>query len=107
PGLAVVGRAIEIGTEVVELVAGGREVGSPLLEGAGLDAVDHRPLGEALRRHVLPGLAAVARDVDEAVVRAGPEDAGSEGGLGGGEDRVVVLDAGVVLGDRTAGGGRL
>src|SRR5262249_10629517 len=51
-----------------------------------------------------PGLAAVARDVDEAVVGARPEEARLERGFGEGEDRRVVLGADVVPGDRAAGG---
>jgi len=45
--------------------------------------------------------------VDQAVVRAGPDRSRLQGGLGDGEDRAVILDAGVVLGDRAAGGALL
>ncbi len=49
-------------------------------------------------RHVLPGLAAVAGDLDLAVVRAHPDDALLERRLGDGQDGAVVLGAGVVGG---------
>ena len=54
-------------------------------------------------RDVAPGRAAVARDVHQPIVGAGPEDAALVRRLGEGEDRAVVLGAGIVLGDRAAG----
>ena len=104
PGRAVVARLVEIGAEVVRLVHRRRDVGAPLVERAGVDLVDHDPLRQPLGRDVLPALAAVAGDVDQAVVGAGPDHARLERRLGDVEDRVVVLDAGVVLGDRAARG---
>src|SRR6185369_7716093 len=102
PGGAVVGRLVEVGLEVVRLVARGGEIGARLVVGARFDLVDLRPLGKPLGRHVRPGLPTIPGDLHQAVVRAGPDRAGGERGLGDGEDRAVVLDAGVVLGDRSA-----
>ena len=97
PRLAEVGRLVEVRTEVVQLVHRRRDVRGGLVARRGLDRVDLNPVGNALRRHVLPRLAAVLRDVDEAVVAPDPEDAGVERRLGDREDRVVHLDAGHVL----------
>src|SRR4051812_39468517 len=56
------------------------------------------------RRDVLPRRAAITRDVDQPVVRAGPEDAALVRRLAEGEDRAIVLRAGVVAADWPAGG---
>src|SRR2546427_5858013 len=61
-----------------------------------------RPLGQAGRRYRLPGLAAVAREVNETVVGAGPQDVALVERLGQREDRAVDLGAGVVARDRAA-----
>src|SRR5690606_15754127 len=55
-------------------------------------------------RDVLPVLAAVAGDVDQAIVGAGPDRALLDRRLSDGEDGRVGLGAGVVLGDRPARG---
>src|SRR5262245_37737864 len=103
PGPAPVGRLVEVRAEVVALVTRRGDVEAALLGRVRLNAVDLRPLGQVRRRDVLPGLAGVAGDVDQAVVGAAPEDALLVRRLQGAEDRAVNLDAGVVLGDRAAG----
>ncbi len=102
PGAAPVAGAPEVGAVVVEPVGVDHDVGGAGGEGRGLDRLDRRPLGQALRRDVRPGGAAVARKVDQAVVGADPERARVERRLGDREDGVVDLDAGVVAGDRPA-----
>ena len=101
-GAVVVG-AEDVRPEVVEPVVVHRDEGAPRVLRRRLDHVDRRPLGHRLGRHVLPGGAVVARDVHQAVVAAGPEQAGRLRRDLEGEDRVVDLDAGVVPGDRAAG----
>ena len=68
-----------------------------------LDGGDGRPLRQAGRGDLLPVGAAVAGEVDQPVVGAGPEQPLPVRGLDEGEDRAVVLGAGGVLGDRAAG----
>ena len=91
----------EVRPEVVELVARRREVAAAVHVRVAGDAVDLRPFRQALRRHVGPVRPAVAGHVHAAVVAAGPDGAALPA-LVDGEDRAVVLDAGVVLGDRPA-----
>src|SRR6185312_13126594 len=59
PGLAVVGCFVEIGSEVVRLVARSREVGGRWIVMRGVDDRDHGPLGQVGWRDVLPGRAVV------------------------------------------------
>jgi hypothetical protein len=47
--------------------------------------------------------AAIVRDVNQAIVGAGPDQTFPERRFGDGEDRIVVFDAAVVLGDLAAG----
>ena len=107
PGRPEVGRFPEVGSEVAELVERSGEVRRPGGVGRGLDRVHLGPLGEPLRRHVLPRRAAVARHVDEPVVAPGPEEPLLQRRLREREDRAVDLDAGVVLRDRAARGALL
>src|SRR5262249_17506664 len=52
-----------------------RRIGSVRVEAAGVELRHLAPGGQPRRRHVFPGLAAVAGDVDQAVVGAGPDGA--------------------------------
>src|SRR5579884_370459 len=104
PGLAEVMGAVEIGGDVVVLVIIDRQVGRICVVRRGLDHADAAPVRHVRRSNVRPGRAAVGRYMDQAVVGAGPDQAAPGGGFGDGEDRVVILDAGVVFGDRAAGG---
>src|SRR5262245_20153119 len=102
PRLAVVGGLVEIRLEVIELVARGGQVGGTLFRRVRLDAVDHGPFGKLGWSHFSPRFASVFRYVNKAVVRAAPEYAFFDWRLGSRENRAVILDRGVVLGDRTA-----
>ena len=70
----------------------------------GLDDADQRPLGQIGRRDVHPCLAVVLGEMDEAIVRARPEDARFVRRFDEREDRAVDLRARVVPRDRAAGG---
>src|SRR5256885_8125458 len=83
-------------------ISGGRDVAGRGVVGRGLKDAHQRPPGQAGRRYRLPGLAAVAREVDETVVGAGPQDVALVERLGQREDRAVDLGAGVVARDRAA-----
>ena len=102
PRLAVVVRAVDVRLEVVlahEAIAG--DVGAALHVRRILDGLDARA-DQILRRHVLPGLAVVARDADRAVVGADPDHAALEARLDHRVDRRVDLFAGDVARDRIA-----
>src|SRR5439155_4804968 len=90
---------------VVGLVHGRGDVRRTRIERRGIDRVDLTPLRQNVfgRRDVGPGLAAIAGQVDEPVIRPNPDQALRDRRLVDGEYRVVILDAGVVLGDGTAG----
>ena len=78
PRLAVIGRLINVRVAVVDLMAVNRNVGRAARVPRGFNVVDRTPFQKA--RHVgrqifLPRLAAVAREADDAVIRADPEHA--------------------------------
>src|SRR6185437_13403109 len=103
PQLSVVG----VVGEVVKLVAAGGDVGGAGVKRRRRDVADLGPLLGGLelgRGDVGPVGAAVGGEMHEAVVAAGPNQALLLGRFGDGKDDVVVLGAGVVLGDGAAGG---
>ena len=102
PRLAVVRRLEQVGREVVLLVAVGGEIGDGGVEVGGLEQTHAGEPAQGLGGDVVPRRAAVARQVDHAVVRSGPQHACLHGGFGEGEDRAVPLRAGHVTGDRSA-----
>src|SRR5215471_6993245 len=73
PGLAKVVRLIDKRCEIVELVEVHSRVCGTGVEMRSLDDAYKSPFGHVLRRDVFPGLAVIARKLDEAVVGAGPE----------------------------------
>jgi len=73
PGLASIAGAVDIGGEVVHLVAIDGEVGDVGIVGRGFDHADERPVAHVRRRDLGPGDAAVGRDVDESVIGADPD----------------------------------
>src|SRR5262249_48989426 len=103
PGLAVVLRLVEVGPEVVELVHRRGDVAGALVARRGVERVDADPFGDPFGRHVGPVLPAVARDLDVAVVGPDPDHVLLRRRLHDGEDRVVDLHTGVIVGDRPSG----
>ena len=103
PRDAVVVSAIGVGTAVVSLIVFRGEVGRAGLVRRGVDDADADEIRQALGRDVLPILSAVASDVDQAVVRAGPDGVDVLGRGGDGEDGRVDFGAVLVLGDGAAG----
>ncbi len=104
PGLAVVGCFENVRAKVIELVAIDGDVGGACRVWRGFDDADEAPFPKFFRSDVCPVIAAVARDVHEPVVAAGPDEAFLDGRFGDRKNRVVILDAGVVLRKRAAGG---
>ncbi len=103
PGAAVVLGFVEIRRIVADFVAGAGYVNTAFIERIGINAVDHHPFGHTGRRHILPVAPAVAADMNEAVVGAGPEQPFLIRRFYGGKDGAVVLHSCVVFGDGTAG----
>ncbi len=104
PARPVVRRAVDVGCAVAGAMAVEDGKRGTRRMGRGIDAGDPR-VGRQVRdvpRHVGPVGAAVARDLDVAVVRADPEDVLVARLLGDAVDRAVVLGRGVV--DRQAAG---
>ena len=102
PGVAVVVGAVDVRLEVVLLIPVGGDVRRAGTERRRFDQADARELAEIFRRHVLPRRAAVARHLHVPVVGAGPDEIGVFRRRRNREHGRVGLDAGVVLGDRTA-----
>ena len=73
PRASVVARLEQIRARVIELVASGGDVAGGRVVRRRLEDADQRPFGQVRRRHRLPCPAAVAREMDEAVVGARPE----------------------------------
>src|SRR5579883_582866 len=107
PGLPVIVGFIQVGLEVVELVARGGKVGRGRVVRRWLDDADERPFGQVFRCDVLPARAVIARDMHEAIVGTGPEQALFEWRFGEGEDGAVVFRAGIVFGNGAARGFQL
>ena len=73
PGFAVIMRAINVGSKIVHLIAVYRGVGRGCIVRRGFDHVYSRPRLNLRRRHIGPGLSAIARYVDQAVIRTCPD----------------------------------
>ena len=93
----------QIGFVVGELVAGGGDVDRIGKVGGDFDAADIGEFGHRFRRHVLPGLAAVARHMHQAVVGRGPDLVPPMGRFDDAGAGRVDLGAGAFAGDRPAG----
>ena len=78
PALAEVGGPVDVRVRVVEEVD--RGVGGPRVVVRGVHHVDVRAGRECRGGHVGPGLASVAREVNEAVIGAYPDLPGRDGG---------------------------
>jgi hypothetical protein len=96
----------DVGAAVVRLVTVERDVDEVCVHARGLDVRDRR-VGREPRHvayHVAPVLPAVGRHLKVAVVGAGPDDPGAQGGFGEADDGRVVLGARVLEGDGAARG---
>ena len=75
PGLAEIVGAIDVRREIAQQESIDRHVRGPRSVRARLDVLHAAARRQVLRRHVGPRLAVVARHVDQAVVRSGPDQA--------------------------------
>ena len=96
PGLAVVAGLVDVGTHVVELVPLSRDIGRASVMRRGVNLADTAPLGQVFRCDIGPGLAFVARELNQSIVGTDPKKAFGKWRLGQGEDGVVVFSARVV-----------
>ena len=106
PGGAAIVGAIDVGLEIVQAEAIDGGVDGVVVEVRGVELRHLAPGRHGGRRDVLPGLAAVAREVDQAIVGAGPDDVDVEArGRDGIDDAAAggLLFGGVGVG-RNAGG---
>src|SRR5690606_27221579 len=97
----VIGGLVQAGRVVVELVARRRDIRGAAVVRRHFDGV-HQTLGQPLRRDVLPGRAAISRDVHQPIVTAGPDDALLVRRLGDVGERAVVLGADGFVGEWAA-----
>jgi hypothetical protein len=104
PGLAAVVGAVDIRMQVVEAEAVDGSVGGCLIEMRGVQLGDFAPRSELGRRDVLPVLAAIARDLDQAIVGSGPDQVGVFGRWRDGIDHAAMLAFGGIVGDERAEG---
>src|SRR5215472_13818221 len=74
PGFSGIARAIEMRSDVGQAMAVNGGVGSRRLEMGGLDHAELAPRRQARRRDITPGLATIARQVDQAGVSADPDE---------------------------------
>ncbi len=106
PGGAAIVGAIDVGLEIVEAEAIDGGVDGVVIEVRGVELGHLAPGSDGGRGDVFPGLAAVAREVDEAIVGARPEDVDVEARGGEGVDDAAArgLLFGSVGVGRDAGG---
>src|SRR5712664_4146169 len=103
PGLAEVAGLENVGMKVVQLVGVHGNISGCGIKGRRFDQADHGPFGHLFRRNVRPILAAVAGDMDEAVVGSGPKHAILLGRFGQTEHDIVILDSVLIFRDGAAG----
>ena len=74
PGLAEIVGAVNVGREIAQQVTVDGDIGGARPERAGLDVLHASAGRQACGSDIGPGLAIVARHVDQAIVRAGPDE---------------------------------
>ena len=93
--------------EVVGLIAGRGEIGRGCVKRRRLDDTDQRPFGYIRGSHIIPGFAAILRNMHQAIIRACPEKSALQRRFAEGKDCAIVLCADIILGDWAAGGSHL
>ena len=92
PRLSAVVRAVDIGLVIGQTMAVHRRIRGLRIEVAGFDLRHLAPRGHRRRSHIVPGLAVVARHVDQAVVGAHPDRGGLERRRSDGVDHAEAVD---------------
>ena len=96
--------AVDEWTEIIELVTVHCDVSRPCIVMRRLDDADHAPLRQLFRRDVRPVLSAIGGKVHQTIISADPQHVFLYRRFRGGKDGVVILNAGNVEGNGTAGG---
>src|SRR5215470_17703922 len=99
PGCSEIGGLENVRREVIHFVPFDRRIGGTGIFRRRFQHAYSAPLRHGLRRHILPMLSAVARDVDQAIVGSGPDQILLYRRFDDRENRVVHFDSSVVLGD--------
>ena len=102
PTLAEISGLVDIRPDIVELMRVDGCIRGSGIKRRRLDQADQAPLRNSLWRHVRPVLAAIAGDVNQAIVGSRPEQILLHRRFCDREDRVVIFDRRVVLGQRSA-----
>ncbi len=79
------------------------DVGGAGFEWRRLDQTDHGPLGRSFWSDVGPGFSIVTRELNQSVVSSSPDQTLLLRRFRNGENQIVKLDAGLILGDGAAG----
>src|SRR6266581_3938610 len=103
PSFAEISGLVNVGLKVIELVSVDGGVSSAGFERGRFDQADHGPFGKAFGSDVGPIFSIVARELDQAIVGADPEQTFLFRRFGDSENQVVKFDAGLVFGDGAAG----
>ena len=93
PALAAVARAENVRSQIVETERIDRRIGTLRIEMRGLHDRDFRPGHQLRRGDISPRFSAVGRDVDQSVVRAGPDAIDIERRRREGVDDAALRDA--------------
>src|SRR5579875_257295 len=104
PGAPIIVGFVEIGPEVVEFVARSGQIGRSRVMWRWFNDADERPFRQVFGCDVLPARAIILRDMYKPIVGTGPEQSLFERRFGEGEDRAIILRAGIVFGDGAARG---
>src|SRR5579871_2800462 len=88
--------------QIVEAVAINGRIGRSCVTGRSFDQAHRGPFRNSLGGDVIPGLAAVTSNLNQAIVGTNPNGAPGEWRLHNVVNSVVVLDARVVFGQRAA-----
>src|SRR5450759_4728475 len=96
PGRSVIARLVDVGREIVILMAVDRDVRGAGIMRRRFNQTDAAPFRKTLGRYVGPTLAFIACDLDQAVVRARPDQAFRQGRRSNRKNGVVIFGAGIV-----------
>ena len=102
PALAIVLGAECIRLEIIESMTVGGDIGDSGIVRIRLDHFDGGEIGHALGRDIAPVGSAIPGQMHQPVIAANPDQILVFRRLGDGEDGVISLDAGIVLGQRSA-----
>ena len=104
PRLAEIRGFEKIRLQIVQLVRIDCGIRRARIVRRSINQAHQAPFRNSLWRHIRPVLAAIARNVDQAIIGSRPQQVLLHWRLRDREHRVVILDRSIVLGQRSAGG---